>query len=222
MNIDDIVVWHKSNNSLVISYQYQIIETSPAVTVKLTSITSFTYVTVNKKLFTAKITIYSEPVMSELSNFVSAFEKCRKLLKSSNINNNVFHEIQLNPFMYAIVLLVEPIPFRYAYTCPCNTCNLKEFLFLYISHVSFVHVAIKLLAIFSLLMCLHLLIRLTYFVVNHTIHSNIMHPILIIDLIISDLETVILIYFGLLILILLLFYFFFLLWVEMSRQLSYI
>ena len=71
LNIDNIVVWHKSNNSLVISYQYQIIETSPAVTVKLTSITSFTYVTVNKKLFTAKITIYSEPVMSELSNFVS-------------------------------------------------------------------------------------------------------------------------------------------------------
>ena len=202
LKINDIVVWHKSNNSLVISYQYQIIETSPA-DVKLTSITSFTYVTVNKKLFTAIITIYSEPVMSELSNFVSAFENCKQLLKSSNIDSNVAHKIQLDPFMYAIVSLVEPIPFRYAYTCPCNTCNLKGFLFLYISHVSFVRVVINLLAI---LMCLHLLIRLTYLVVYHTIHSDIMHPIFIIDLIILEFETVILMYFCLLGLFLFLFF----------------
>ena len=206
LKIDDIVVWHKSSNSLMISHQYQIIETSPAVTVNLTYISSFTYIRINKKLFTAIIGINSETVMSELSSFISAFENCKQLLKSSNIDSNVYHKIQLNPFMYAIVLLVEPIPFRYAYTCPCNTCNLKGFLFLYILHVSFVRVAIKLLAIFSIFMCLHLLIRLTYFVVNHTIHSNIMHPILIIDLIISDLETVILMYFGLLILLFLLFF----------------
>ena len=211
LKINDIVVWHKSNNSLVISYQYQIIETSPAVTVKLTSITSFTYVTVNKKLFTAIITIYSEPVMSELSNFVSAFENCKQLLKSSNIDNNVCYKIQLNSFMYAIVLLIEPIPFRYAYTCPCNTCNLKGFLFYNFSFVRFIlrlDTIMTLHAFIAMLMCeLHLLIRLTYLVVYHTIHSDIMHPIFIIDLIILEFETIILMYFRLLCLFLLLFLF---------------
>ena len=124
-----------------------------------------------------------------------AFENCKQLLKSSNIDSNVAHKVQLDPFMYAIVSLEEPIPLRYAYTCPCNTCNLKEFFFLCILHVSFVRVVINLLAI---LMFLHLLIRLTYLVVYHTIHSDIMHPIFIIDLIILEFETVILMYFCLL------------------------
>ena len=187
LKINDIVVWHKSSNCLVISYEYRIIETSPAVTVKLTSITSFTYVTINKKFFKAKITIYSEPVVSELSNFVSAFENCRQLLKSSNIDSNFVHKIQLDPFMYAIVSLEESIPFSYAYTCSCNTCNLKGFLFFYILHVCV-----------AMLMCLHLLIRLTYLVVYHTIHSDTMHPIFIIDLVIVEFWSIISIYFHLL------------------------
>ena len=140
LNIDDIVVWHKSNNSLVIYYEYQIIEKSPDVTVKLTSITSFTCVTINKKLSKAKITIYSEPVMSELSNFVSAFEKCRKLLKSSNFDHNVVHRISLNTFMYALVSLKVPTPFRYSYKSgPCHRSLLpftkNTALFLFVSPV---------------------------------------------------------------------------------------
>ena len=177
LEIDDIVFWHKNSKSLVISYHDQIIETSPAITVKLTSIAFLTYIKINKKLFTAIITIYSEPVMSELSNFVSAFEKCKQLLKSSNIDSNVCHKIQLNPFMYALVSLEEPIPsryaykcpFHYAYKCPCNSCNLKGFLFLYILPVCD-DTIIKLYAFIAILMCLHLLIRLTYLAVYHTIH----------------------------------------------------
>ena len=114
LEIDNIVVWHKNSNSLVISDKYQIIETSSAITAKLTSIDSFTaYIRINKKFFKAKITIYSELVMSELSNFISAFENCRKLLKNSNIDSNVCHKIQLNPFMYALASLdslKEPVP----------------------------------------------------------------------------------------------------------------
>ena len=195
LKIDDIVVWHKNSNSLVISYQYQIIETSPAVTVKLTSVTSFTYIRINKKLFTAKITIYSEPVMSELSNFVSAFENCRKLLKSSNIDNNVCHKIQLSPFMYATVSLEELISSRYPYTCPCDTCNIKGFLLLYISPLFCLRVGVvELLRVVNeyvaMLMLLYLFIRLTCLTVYHIMHSNIMHPIFIIELIISEFKRI--------------------------------
>ena len=131
LNIDNIVVWYKSNNSLVIYYHYPIIETSPAVTVKLTSITSFTFVVINEKVFKAKITIYSELVMSERRNFVSAFEKCDRLLESSNFDHNVVHRIILNSFMYALVSLEDPIPFQYIKPDPwyfsCFFKRMREF-----------------------------------------------------------------------------------------------
>ena len=108
LKINDILFWHKSSNSLVISYGYQIIEISPAIPVKLTSVTSLTYVKIKKKLFKANITIYSEPVMSELNNFIIAFEKCKQLLKSSNVDRNVVHRIiKLNTSLNAIVSLKE-------------------------------------------------------------------------------------------------------------------
>ena len=156
LKINNIVVWHKSNNSLVILYEYQLIKTSPAVTVKLTSMTSFILVTINEKLFNAKITIYSEPVMSELSNFVSAFEKCRKLLKSSNFDSNFVHRISLNTFMYAIVSLEDSISFRYSYKSgPCHRSLLPSTLLLLVSRVDLLMLYI-ILVIFSPVVSHHL------------------------------------------------------------------